>query len=301
MVNIQSAQYADSENTLVYVLYVDNTHKFVVPNDGTLEAKQLALWVAAGNTIAPYQPLISGGVIPIATIMWFCAPRPPAGYLLCDGSEVPRSKYAQLFRAIGTIYGEGDGGTTFNLPNLVGRFVRGWGPVSPLDPTRQFGSQQEDNVAVHTHGYEPIQHTHLITDPGHTHEVVDPGHFHPLADPGHVHSVTDPGHVHVGSNLTHKGFVGAYNIYASGGFETDGVPPYTGLFEYFLYSNKANMVVGTTDANVEIKAAFTGSSVDTAQTGITIDEHGVNIPYTEVGGGTETRPRNIALLPVIRY
>ena len=301
MVNIQSAQYADSENTLVYVLYVDNTHKFVVPNDGTLEAKQLALWVAAGNSIAPYQPLISGGVIPIATIMWFCAPRPPAGYLLCDGSEVPRAKYAQLFRAIGTIYGEGDGGTTFNLPNLVGRFVRGWGPVSPLDPTRQFGSQQEDNVAVHTHGYEPVQHAHLITDPGHTHEVVDPGHFHPLADPGHVHSVTDPGHFHLADNFTHVGFTGSYNIFNNGSIQFGSGGLYYGEYNYYLDNHSANMVVGTTDANVEIKVAFTGSSVDTAQTGITIDEHGVNIPYTEVSGGTETRPRNIALLPVIRY
>jgi hypothetical protein len=42
----------------------------------------------------------------------------PSGYLLCDGSEVSRTTYSALFMAIGTYYGDGNGSTTFNLPNL---------------------------------------------------------------------------------------------------------------------------------------------------------------------------------------
>lgn len=42
----------------------------------------------------------------------------PTGYLLCDGSAVSRTTYANLFAAIGTTYGSGDGSTTFNLPNM---------------------------------------------------------------------------------------------------------------------------------------------------------------------------------------
>jgi hypothetical protein len=42
----------------------------------------------------------------------------PAGYLAADGSEVSRTTYADLFRVIGTTYGDGNGSTTFNLPNL---------------------------------------------------------------------------------------------------------------------------------------------------------------------------------------
>lgn len=49
----------------------------------------------------------------------------PEGYLLCDGSAVSRTDYADLFAVIGTTYGTGDGSTTFNLPNLVGRFIEG--------------------------------------------------------------------------------------------------------------------------------------------------------------------------------
>ena len=49
----------------------------------------------------------------------------PTGYLLCDGRAVSRTEYAELFAEIGTKYGAGDGETTFNLPNLVDRFVEG--------------------------------------------------------------------------------------------------------------------------------------------------------------------------------
>ena len=45
----------------------------------------------------------------------------PAGYLLCDGSAVSRTTYADLFDVIGTKYGSGDGSTTFNLPDYRGR------------------------------------------------------------------------------------------------------------------------------------------------------------------------------------
>lgn len=49
----------------------------------------------------------------------------PAGWLLCDGSEVSRTGYADLFATIGTTYGEGDGATTFNLPDCRDRSPRG--------------------------------------------------------------------------------------------------------------------------------------------------------------------------------
>ena len=44
-------------------------------------------------------------------------------FMFCDGAEISRSKYSRLFNIIGTNYGVGDGVNTFNLPNLVGRFL----------------------------------------------------------------------------------------------------------------------------------------------------------------------------------
>lgn len=45
--------------------------------------------------------------------------------MLCNGALVSRTTYAALFAVIGTVYGEGDGSTTFALPNLVDRFIQG--------------------------------------------------------------------------------------------------------------------------------------------------------------------------------
>ena len=63
--------------------------------------------------------------IPVGTVVMFTAAEPPAGYLKCDGAAVGRETCPELFAAIGTTYGEGDGETTFNLPNLIGRFAEG--------------------------------------------------------------------------------------------------------------------------------------------------------------------------------
>ena len=62
---------------------------------------------------------------PIGSIDYFAMATPPAGYLKADGAEVERETYPDLFAAIGTVFGEGDGETTFNLPDLVGRFAQG--------------------------------------------------------------------------------------------------------------------------------------------------------------------------------
>ena len=61
----------------------------------------------------------------VGSVTAFASNSTPTGYLLCDGRAVSRTKYANLFRKIGTTYGAGDGLTTFNLPNLVNRFVEG--------------------------------------------------------------------------------------------------------------------------------------------------------------------------------
>ena len=63
--------------------------------------------------------------IPVGTVVMFTAAEPPAGYLKCDGAAVGRETCPELFAAIGTTFGAGDGKTTFNLPNLIGRFAEG--------------------------------------------------------------------------------------------------------------------------------------------------------------------------------
>jgi microcystin-dependent protein len=65
--------------------------------------------------------ILLGSVIPPGSVTSFAGPTAPAGWLLCDGSAVSRTTYADLFAAIGTTYGIGDDFTTFNLPDTRGR------------------------------------------------------------------------------------------------------------------------------------------------------------------------------------
>ena len=51
---------------------------------------------------------------------------PPDGWLVCNGATISRTTYADLFAAIGTTYGSGDGSTTFKIPDYQGDFLRGF-------------------------------------------------------------------------------------------------------------------------------------------------------------------------------
>lgn len=81
----------------------------------------------------------------------FAFSSPPTGWLECDGSAISRTTYSDLFSAIGTTFGNGDGSTTFNIPDLRGEFVRGWDNGKGTDSGRTFGSSQTDEFKQHNH------------------------------------------------------------------------------------------------------------------------------------------------------
>jgi microcystin-dependent protein len=97
--------------------------------------------------------------IPAGCIMGYAAETAPDGWLLCRGTEVSRTTYADLFAVIGEIYGAGDSSTTFNLPDMKGRVMVGY-----------IASQVEFDTLGETGG----QRTHDLTldeIPSHTHDV----------------------------------------------------------------------------------------------------------------------------------
>lgn len=61
--------------------------------------------------------------MPVGAVISYAGASAPAGWALCDGSALSRSTYAALFAALGIAHGAGDGSTTFNLPDLRGRFA----------------------------------------------------------------------------------------------------------------------------------------------------------------------------------
>ncbi|MCY0148320.1 tail fiber protein [Hoeflea sp. G2-23] len=81
-----------------------------------LEKTKLAN-MEAGATATPYTPA--------GSILAYAGASAPSGWLLCYGQAVSRTTYADLFTALSTTYGVGDGSTTFNLPDLRGRSLSG--------------------------------------------------------------------------------------------------------------------------------------------------------------------------------
>lgn len=65
--------------------------------------------------------------VPIGAIIPYAGSTAPFGTLICNGAAISRAAYPELFEAIGTTWGAGDGSTTFNIPDLRGYFLRGVG------------------------------------------------------------------------------------------------------------------------------------------------------------------------------
>lgn len=103
--------------------------------------------------------------IPAGTIVAYGGTATPTGWLICNGSTVSRTGNAALFAAIGTNYGNGDGSTTFHLPDFRGRFLRGLDGAAGRDPNagtravsnpggnsgNAVGSLQTDSFQGHWH------------------------------------------------------------------------------------------------------------------------------------------------------
>jgi microcystin-dependent protein len=185
----------------------------------------------------------------------------PAGWLLCDGRAVDRGQYAELFDAIGTTYGAGDGTTTFQLPDLRGRFPIGAGPSDPLGVAG--GARRvtltAEQMPVHAHG---------VYDPTHVHGVYDPSHIHP--DYGHAHGVSDPGHGHTVPNLA--GGNCKVVVWTSGSQGQNWIAPGTGQ-------------VGTYGAGTGIGIHGSGAAQGYAGTGIGIYGAGTGISLYNAGNG----------------
>jgi microcystin-dependent protein len=86
-------------------------------------------------------------LFPVGEVTFFCGDSVPDGWLECDGSAVSRTTYADLFSEISTIYGSGDGATTFNLPDLRGRYLRSQDSGALVDPLSTSRTNRGDGVS----------------------------------------------------------------------------------------------------------------------------------------------------------
>lgn len=129
--------------------------KFTLEGEKTLEGAEIqagciyeVIYSAALNGAAgawlllnPTQQQVAPGIMAP-----YASSTVPSGWLECNGAAVSRTTYANLFAAISTVWGVGDGSTTFNLPDFRGEFVRGWDNGRGVDTGRAFASAQADDI-----------------------------------------------------------------------------------------------------------------------------------------------------------
>ncbi|WP_375653509.1 phage tail protein, partial [Bartonella sp. MR110HLJHH] len=88
----------------------------------------------------------------------------PKDWLICDGKAYLRRDYRDLFETIGTVWGEGDGVTTFNVPDFRGMFLRGVDGGRNIDEGRSFASVQTDLIESHQHQGQSLSMSHFTSN-----------------------------------------------------------------------------------------------------------------------------------------
>ena len=114
---------------------------------------------AAGQVLATDGITVAWGTgFPSGVMLDYAGNTAPSGWLLADGTAVSRTTYADLFTAIGTLHGAGDGSTTFNLPDARGRATVGKGTHTDVDTVGE-----TDGLAIGSR--RPKHATSISTNP----------------------------------------------------------------------------------------------------------------------------------------
>ncbi len=134
-----------------------NTSSLIVSNGTDIFYPDYANIVNIASVIAAQYAAPSGAIIQ------FAAPTAPTGWFICDGTAYSRTTYSGLFATIGTLWGSGDGSTTFNVPDFRGMFLRGWDAGAGNDlntPGRTFASYESSAFTSHNHTAGDTGHAH---------------------------------------------------------------------------------------------------------------------------------------------
>ena len=107
---------------------------------------------------------------PIGSIQCFATQDVPDCWLPCDGRTLIVKMYPELYQKIGNVFG-GEPNKTFCLPDLQGRFIRGWDKEWNLDSGRKFGSTQEDAFQGHGHKFDVAEKIQTDSSGSHRHHV----------------------------------------------------------------------------------------------------------------------------------
>jgi len=161
-------------------------------------------WWRVYNTDAEIAagPAVTAARVPAGVTSQYAGTTAPAGYLLCNGQLVSRTTYAALFAVTGTLYGVGDGSTTFAVPNLKGRIPVGLDAAqTEFDVLGETGGSKTHTLSV----AEMPQHVHTIRSQSASYNASD------FADRGYQRSYADNYTLLDSNNMGATGGSGAHN------------------------------------------------------------------------------------------
>lgn len=222
--------------------------------------------------------------VQIGQIVWEARTTQRAGFLKLNGAELKREDYPLLWayaEASGAIVADadwskgrhgcfslGDGKTTFRLPDLRGEFIRCWDDARGVDGQRQIGSWQDSLNRSHAHSAS----AGAVGDHAHGAWTDSQG--------LHVHGVNDPGHAH-STRIGRVGVVGTSFGQGSGPYNWDRGDNF-----------------GSSGSGTGISIAASGAHGHNVGIGAAgAHSHAISVA---ADGGNESRPRNVALLAMIR-
>ena len=255
--------------------------------------------------------------VPTGAVFAFPTASAPNGYLECDGSAVSRSTYASLFALIGINYGNGDGTTTFNLPDYRGEFLRGFNNGSGNDPNAvsrldrgdgttgdNVGTRQTNLTQSHVHGIDPPAIN--STNGGYHGHTIQPRTFNTNSNGNHSHSIgsftlntsTAGNHNHPRFYANRSvGSVGSTTVREVGTGSGTGAPTgYAGN-----HNHQVNFPTRTTTSSGNHTHSVYVNNLTMNSSGN--HQHNINIPSfsSSSHGGSETRPTNVSVMWTIKY
>ena len=196
-----------------------------------------------GNTNKQLKDLLvsDGDTLPIGSIIPYGSSTTPSNWLKCDGSAVSRTTYSELFSVIGTLYGSGDGSTTFNLPNLKGKVTIGQDTTdSDFNTIGKTGGEKEHILNV----YEMPAHNHNLN--AFTSGSGSTGRFTGTYEWSSTSSDTE-GTRWIGDT-----------VYAGGGQAHNNIPPYI-VSNYIIKANHTSYV----GEESVVQTSYSTSTTDT--------------------------------------
>lgn len=231
--------------------------------------------------------------IPSGVVFPFAGNSAPYGYLICDGRAVSRTEYASLFLMIGTSHGQGDGSTTFNLPDYRGNFLRGRVGISTVTGS---GTAASNQATFTNHGINRTGFRVRLSSGTLSGLSVSTDYFAIVVDSNTLAFATTQANALAGTRVAITGVNSAVIVQWEDPDASSRIAPNVG-------GNSGSNIgaVQEDQFKTHVHQYNKGVQIINAGTGDYYDNDGANsFVDTTATGGNETRPKNMSVNYIIK-